>query len=239
MIIKIHPAKAKFLLIIIIFLFLVNILGLLSKYLFGHNNVYGLVPLFNFDTESNVPTWYSSVALFMCSLLLGIIAYQKKIEMDRYRSYWIALSLIFLYLSIDEASQIHEESMKLIGLFPQLNSGGIFYFSWTIIGIPLVSIFILFYIKFLINLPAKTRFLFLISGVLYVGGALGMELIDGWYASINGKQNLMYAMMTTLEETLEMLGVALFFYSLLSYIHLYVNEITINISEEDNSSHIK
>ena len=239
MIIKVHPAKAKFLLIIIIFLFLGNMLGLLSKYVFGHSNVYGLVPLFNFDTEANVPTWYSSVTLFMCSILLGIIASQKKIEMDRYRSYWIVLSLIFLYLSIDEVSQIHEESMKLIGLFPQLSFGGIFYFSWTIIAIPLVSIFVLFYLKFFINLPTKTRFLFLISGFLYVGGALGMELIGGWYVSINGKQNLMYAMMTTLEETLEMLGVAVFFYSLLSYIRSYVNEITINISEEDNSSQIK
>ncbi len=231
MILKVYPGKVfKTLLIIIFFLVLANIVGLVSIFVFGHNNVYGLVPLFNLGQEANIPTWYSSITIFMCSILLGIIALRKKTEMDRYRLHWIALSLIFLYLSIDEASQIHEKSMRL---FSQLNFGGVFYFSWTIIGIPLVFIFILVYIKFFIDLPKMTRFLFFISGVLFVGGALGMELIDGWYASIKG-ENLIYAMMSTLEEMLEMLGIAVFFYSLLTYIRLYVKKVTIKISEEDN-----
>lgn len=232
MTLKIYPEKVfKILLIIIIFLVLANIAGVLSTYVFHHTNVYGLVPLFNLDREANVPTWYSSITLLVCSILLGIIALRKKTEMDQYRLHWITLSLIFLYLSIDEASQIHEKSSRL---FSQFNFDGIFYYSWTIIGITLVFIFILVYIKFIIDLPKMTRSLFFISGVLFVGGAIGMELISGLHHSINGQENLTYAMMTTLEEMLEMLGVAVFVYSLLTYIRLYVKEVTINFSKEDN-----
>lgn len=231
LIIKINPDKVfKNLLIIIIFLGLTNILGLLSKYVFGHNNVYGLVPLFNLDQEENITNWYSSITILMCSILLGIIALKKKQEMDQYRLHWFVLSLIFLYMSIDDIAQIHEKSMAL---FSKFNFGDFIYFTWTIIVTPLLFIFILIYMKFFIDLPKNSRFLFFISGIIYVGGVLGMELIDGFYYSINGG-NLIYALLTMLEEMLEMLGIAFFIYSLLTYIRLYAKEVTINISVEDN-----
>ena len=225
---KIYPSKVfKILLILIIFLILANTAGLLSTYLFGHSNVYGLVPLFNLDKEANVPTWYSSTALFVCSILLGIIAFTKKIERDRYRLHWGILSIFFLYLSIDEAAGIHELTMRpLRHLF---NLEGIFHFSWVIIGIPLVFIFVIAYAKFLINLPRKIGLLFILSGFLFVGGALGMELISGWYVFTFGG-DMIYWMMTTLEEMLEMIGIAVFIYSLLTYIRTYVKEVVICVT---------
>ncbi|MCK4732701.1 MAG: hypothetical protein KAT65_09625 [Methanophagales archaeon] len=223
---KIYPSKVfKILLILIIFLILANTAGLLSTYLFGHSNVYGLVPLFHLDREANVPTWYSSTTLFVCSILLGIIAFTKKIERDRYRLHWGILSIFFLYLSIDEAAGIHELTMRPLEYL--FNLEGIFHFSWVIIGIPLVFIFVIAYAKFVINLPRKIGLLFILSGVLFVGGALGMELIDGWYAFTTGEYNLMYQMMTMLEEMLEMIGIAVFIYSLLTYIRTYVKEVVI------------
>lgn len=44
----------KLLYLIVVLLFL-NILGLISKFYFGHDQVYGLVSLFDFDTEKIFP----------------------------------------------------------------------------------------------------------------------------------------------------------------------------------------
>ena len=60
--------------------------------------------------------------------------------------------------------------------------------------------------------------LFVLSGAVYVGGALGFELLGGWYASSEGVGNIQYAIITTFEELFEMLGIVFFIYSLLTYI---------------------
>lgn len=68
------------------------------------------------------------------------------------------------------------------------------------------------------RLPARTAFLFVVSGAVYVGGAIGFELIGGYYAKANGVENLTYSMISTVEESLEMSGVIVFIYALLKYI---------------------
>lgn len=229
MIIKINPTKIlKILLLIIIFLILASTAVQISKYLFSHSNVFGLYRLFSLDDEGNVPTWYSSITLFVCSLLLAIIAYSKKKEKDLYLLHWSLLSIIFIFLSIDESACIHE--LVMIHIKSYIDLSGIFYFSWVIIGIPLVLIFIVLFRKFVIDLPIKNRFQFILSGILFLSGALGMELIDGWYlASIDGTVNFTYMMLTTLEETLEMVGSAVFIYSLL----IYIKSISIRVNTKE------
>ena len=47
----------------ILFLLLANITGIVFKLYVGYEYIYGLVPLFNFDTEKNIPTLYSVPAV--------------------------------------------------------------------------------------------------------------------------------------------------------------------------------
>lgn len=164
--------------------------------------------------ENNVPTWYASITLFLCSSLLSIIAIEKRAESDSYWLHWVILSFIFICISIDEMASLH----NLFGKVLNLNTEGIFFFSWVVIGIPLVIILMLVYYRFLFHLPHNILRLFLLSGSLFVGGALGMELFDGWYASRHGTENITYWLLTSIEETLEMTGIAVFIYSLLAYI---------------------
>ncbi|MCA1991662.1 MAG: hypothetical protein LDL41_06395 [Coleofasciculus sp. S288] len=42
------------------------------------------------------------------------------------------------------------------------------------------------YWKFLAHLPAKMRRLFLLSGAIYIGGAIGVELAHGYYLNFYG-----------------------------------------------------
>ena len=62
--------------------------------------------------EGKIPTFYSTFALLLSSALIGIIAFAKKREGAPYRLHWKAMSVIFLYLSMDEAAQLHEMTVK-------------------------------------------------------------------------------------------------------------------------------
>jgi hypothetical protein len=182
---------------------------------------------FNLDVEKNIPTLYSCLALLFSSLLLGAIAYAKNLDSDRYKNHWKILSFIFLFLCLDEAGQLHE---KLI--YPMrslLNATGFLYFTWIVpIGF-LVGIFLLSYTKFLFHLPVSTKKLFVAAAALYIGGGIGMELIGGYVASTTGEEGLSYVIGTTIEESLEMLGIVVFIHALISYIKTYLGGVSCNI----------
>ncbi|MEG3908876.1 hypothetical protein QT979_00750 [Microcoleus sp. w2-18bC1] len=182
---------------------------------------------FNVDYERNLPSFYSVLALLFSSLLLGVIAYAKNLDSCRYKYHWKILSFIFLYISIDEAAQFHE---KLIDpMRSLLNATGILYFTWVVPFGCLVAIFLLSYSKFVFHLPVATRKLFVAASAIYIGGAMGVELLGGYLASTTGMQDLSYAIVVTLEESLEMVGIVVFIHALISYIKTYLGGVSWNI----------
>src|SRR5690606_1736254 len=70
-------------------------------------NTSGFVEL-SVSIEESIPTWYSSLALFLAASLLGWIALIKLIHREPFRVYWLGLALIFVYLSADEGAALHE-----------------------------------------------------------------------------------------------------------------------------------
>lgn len=64
---------------------------------------------------------------------------------------------------------------------------------------------------------------------IYVCGALGFELIGGWYADNYGAKVIIYSIITSFEELLEMLGIALFTYALFTHITEESNAMEISI----------
>jgi len=205
-------------LFLIFLLLTANILGIVSKFYFDHDSVYGLVGLFDFNTEKNIPTFYSAIALLVASILLSLIAFARK-KVNSPFIQWFVLSLIFLFLSIDEISTIHERAIRPTK--EALNASGLFYFAWIIpYGIAL-GVFIIAYSKFLFKLPKNIMILFLISGTTFISGAIGIEMFEGRHAELHGTNNITFALFYSFEEFLEMIGIAIFIYTLLTYI---VNE---------------
>jgi hypothetical protein len=181
--------------------------------------------LFDVDTERSIPTLFSTVLLLISALLLGIISIFKRLEVDRFIYHWLTLALAFLYLSVDENVSIHELFMWY--LQKRFLLEGVFRFAWVIVAIPVVLGTGILYFKFLFSLPARTRNFVFASALTYVVGALGMEMIGGEYSEQSGF-NMVYATITTIEETLEMFGIALFIYSLLDYLKCYQKIIQLN-----------
>lgn len=168
------------------------------------------------DEEGNIPAWYSASLFLLCSFLLATTAAAERQRQSRYAVGWLILSLVFVYLSLDESAQLHELSIPpLRHLF---NPTGALYYPWIVPAGICVALLLLGYWKFLTRLPARTRWLFLVAGAVFVGGAIGVEAVSGKHASLHGEENLTYHLIITVEELFEMSGLVLFIYALLDYI---------------------
>lgn len=209
---------ARILGVVAFVLVLASIGGQLTAYLTGHDTVYGLVRLFYVDAEQNIPTFFSTFLLLFAALLLAVITVLTRNRTTSHVSHWAILSFGFLFMAVDEAVSLHERlsepTRKLLGG----GNLGVFYSAWVIPGIALVLVLALFFLRFLLHLPLRTRVTFLMAATLYLGGAIGLELIGGRYVELHGSQNLTYSMIATVEESLEMAGVIIFIWALLVYI---------------------
>jgi hypothetical protein len=177
------------------------------------------IKVFYVGSEGKIPTWYSACALLFCALLLSVISFFKRKSRDPYYLHWVGLATVFALMSLDEATEMHEE----IGVFLHrtFDTTGIFYYAWVIPGIAFVLIFGAIYLKFTLNLQKRTKYLFIVACLIYLAGVLGLEMIGSYHWSIN-KFSLTYNIIATIEEFLEMSGIVVFIYALLDYIEVYL-----------------
>lgn len=171
-----------------------------------------IASFFSLSSEANLPTWLASTLLFSCALLLVAIARTASARRDRHRWHWAALAVVFLYMSLDEAVEIHEH---LAYVSP--GGSGVFYFGWIFPAAGFVAVVGAAYVPFLRALPRLARRRFVVAGALYVGGALLMELPLGWWTDNYGADNLGYALIDLVEEALELAGAGTFAVALWAY----------------------
>lgn len=183
---------------------------------FGSETVLKNLRHFDLDDEGTLPAWYSSAILLFCSALLGAIAVLARQASDKDWTRWALLGAIFVFLSADEASAIHETA--IMPLRNAFGFSGVLHFSWVIVAAPLVAMAGFFFLPFLFRLPPRHSLRFMLAGVIFVGGALGMELISGHNASSYGVHSRSYILAAMTEETLELVGSTLFLVSLLGYL---------------------
>lgn len=110
-----------------------------------------------------------------------------------------------------------------MGLIRKVVNISWFYFAWVMPGTIIVITLGIIFLKFLRNLPVNTRNQFMLSGIIYVGGALGVEMIGGHYY-YHGISSFGYSLITTMEESFEMIGIIYFIYALLNYIKMHVRQ---------------
>ncbi len=210
----------------LISVFIFNLLVVFIKIKFDYIDSHGVMNLFDFDREANIPTLYSTFLLFICATLLFTIAKERKINESPY-FLWKLLGFVFLFLSVDEITMLHERIPEPLQRI--FGSSGIMIFAWIVPYALAVILLGVLYLRFLIKLPKKTMLLFVISGGVYLLGAIVFEMLGGLESNSHGYITLRYYILYTFEETFEMLGAILFIYSLLSYYGNLNKEIIINI----------
>ncbi len=215
----------------------VNIIIQFAIYSFGLKKEWFL--LFNMDKEVNIPTMFSCTLLLFCAVLINILEKGLGGQKRQIKVKWFYLKWLFVFLSLDEGLQIHEIFIipSIKNMLPPIISivwvipYGIFVFFAAIYFLPLIR-----------SMPHKIRNMTLSSGVIYISGAMGFEVLGSYLVRTGDIKlhGISYGLISTLEETLEMVGIIIFIYTLLIYIFNYQNQklkINVRISK-DKAMHI-
>lgn len=174
---------------------------------------------FYLDAENNLPTVFSTLVLLLAALLLAWISRIKRHARDPFAWHWIGLAIVFMALTVDESASLHE--LLIHPLRTAYGTTGWLRFPWVIAGGAFVVVFAIAYLRFLAHLPKATRRAFLAAGALYVGGAVGMEMVGGQVfmeEGTPGRTLVPYMIAMTLEECAEIAGATLFIFGLLRYL---------------------
>lgn len=178
----------------------------------------GVLAVFSLGREQNLPTFFSALLMILATLLLAVIASLavngKKPDVSR----WVILSGGFLLMAYDELFSVHESLIRPVRSMMGDLDLPIFHFAWVVPGIVLVLVLGLFFAGFLLRLPPATRRIIVIAATLYLGGAIFVEMIEGAFIVREGPFSMTYAMIVTVEESLEMAGLLVFLYALLGYL---------------------
>lgn len=181
------------------------LLTVISTYVFDRGRLLGLIPMFSMDREANIPTLFAVLLLFTAAGLFFLMSRHLRTSSDRFAKHVTILSYIFVFMAVDEFTSIHELLLNPLGSFTPKT--GIFHFSWIIVGIPVVIIIGLYFLKFFLAQPKDFKIGLFIAGFLYVFGALGMEMIGGSIASAYGNGHLAYGLAALIEESCETFAV--------------------------------
>lgn len=172
---------------------------------------------FNPSAEQTVGSWLTAAILLGCALLLLMIG---ALTRERVPGHWRVLGWLFVFLSLDEAVSIHERIGD--GVASQIETSGYFLWAWVIpYGILALAVALL-YVPFLWRLPKDTRWHVILAGTIYVGGALGVEMIEARIVDEVGSGTLNVAILAVVEEGLELIGAALFLMALLRHLARHI-----------------
>lgn len=171
-----------------------------------------LLQEFDVDAEGNIPTWYSIVLLAAAGGLALLIGVLRRRQAQSRWGWWIASGILLLLLSLDESASIHEQAFEpMQRLFGVLS--GPFAFAWVIAGLAAVVVVLLVFARFYLSLPNDTKLGIGIGGLVYLGGALGVEMLAGalvpYLVPIGQGTSFAMNVLSGIEELLEMTGVVL------------------------------
>lgn len=187
-----------------------------ALYVYFSRGGYGeLGAYFDLGIEANVPTLYSAIALLVSATLLWVHGVESRTADDGEHRYWFGLAAVMAFLGVDEGIVIHEH---LSGFFERfMVAEGLLYYLWVV---PYGVAFLLFglaYLGFLRRLPRRTTGLFVLAGGVFVGGAVGVEMLSAQAGELLGTESLRFSILYTIEEFLEMTGIVVFIYALLAH----------------------
>ena len=167
------------------------------------------------DNEKNAPTIFSGCIIALAALLAWLNGRAERVATRVSR--WRVLSAGMLVMAIDEVFHFHE---RLIDPMRAVLGGGdlgVFTFAWVVPALIVLPIVALYMLAWLRALPADTARGFVFSGMVFVGGAVGLEMVGGSVFADHGS-GFALAMIANVEEVFEMLGICCFIYVALRHL---------------------
>lgn len=164
-----------------------------------------LTAFLDLDREGNLPTWYSSMQLFVMAAICALVTSREFRHGDNRAWFLAALSCAFLILSVDEVAQVHEWIGKRTDVILR-EAESVFVLRYTgswvfILGAPFLLMGSLLLYSLRGYLPTGVLVKLCAGAAVFLGGALGVELISNLVY-----ETPVYKWQVVAEELAEMMG---------------------------------
>lgn len=166
--------------------------------------------IFNIAREQSIPTWFASLQ----ALLVAATAFALW-RLERTRG-WLLTAIFFLYVSIDDAAEVHERvATALSDKFPTLPLLADYpSFSWHLLVAPILAAGLAGVAGILwFRIPSRRTKVLVVAGLAsfvvsqFIDVLEGVDgLFDGWAADLEVGEYTVGHTLRTVEEMLEMLG---------------------------------
>ncbi|MFE7629013.1 hypothetical protein [Kocuria sp. NPDC057446] len=154
-------------------------------------------------SEVNLPMWWTVLLLIAGATLMLVVA--ASAASRRVALAWRVAAVIALLMSLDDATMLHE---KLGAIVERFWADIELTFTWVVLGVPIALVVVLLAWWAARRLPRVSGRLLLGGFVVFLGAAVGFELIAEAVLGTDPHWFL-YRFVYHLEEGLEMTGAAL------------------------------
>lgn len=196
-------SNSKFLslaIFLVVLSFIISWFYYIIRFYFGFEYALGIYPvidMFDLDEENTIPAWLGSSLLLIAGTLSFFLYKQDAVENKKC---WLGISILLVFLSMDEASMVHERMEILaVSIFAIIFfiSGG---FS---------------YLKFLFRLNRNVMHCIIFAAIFFVLGSVFVDSLNSPYIQKYGRDNIAYRCLATIEEGFEFTGIFLFLQGLI------------------------
>ncbi len=188
--------------------------AMIASRVFGFSYLFGLISLFDLNSEQNLPTLFSSVLLLAC----GASSWTSARLAQAMRFAWYALAAVFAVMAVSETAALHEPVFFVMkgNVSPRTAMMAEYLPTFSALMPVLVplSIAVAFVVaKFLMHLDGQARGLFIVAATLYLGGAVGLDEVTAATSQGPVADTWTHMLIASAEEVLEMLGATVFLFA--------------------------
>lgn len=162
--------------------------------------------------EFRVSVWYSSALLLLnggMALLVGFTRTKVKLHPVLYRSVWIGVASVFIYLSVDETLELHERVGRWFNSDVVAVPAMIEVYAWVLALLPLIALFVAVVVVLIRHVLVANRLSRRLATAALTCwlGVIVAETVEAQMMRLN----IYRSIEGTIEEGLEIAGSSLFF----------------------------
>lgn len=186
---------------------------------------YLLLRFVDADQKTNFPTAAKTTLLLVAGLLMLACWVVGRRRSDPSASGWLMLAAATFFAFVDESTYLHQSLSEAMQKAFDLD--GALKYAWTLVYAPAGLVVGVFLLKSLRAMDPRVRNLVLPGGVLFVGGALGLEPVKSHISESQGDRGLAFRLAAAVSDSLELCGLALLVTGLVLALDLMVGRFTV------------
>ena len=164
------------------------------------------------EEKHSFQAWQQSSLALLAAVIAGALAASEGAQLRRY---WFVLACGLAFVSLDQQVTIHQSTIVFLNKLHEFD--GFLYFPWVMWALPLCIATGIWFVPFLQKIPRRFAITFVLSGGVFLGAAVGLELLGGKAVSAYGRDSWQYTLEFVTEESLESVGLAIVAVALLEY----------------------